>query len=116
MEVPVFQVDVESEQAVRDMPPDFTSLKRITGRGLMVTSLASSDEFDFVSRFFAPSVGITEDPVHCCLGPYWSTRLGKTEMLAYQASARGGVVGVRLAEDRIHLSGQAVTVLCGETV
>jgi len=113
-----YLVEVESEQVVRDMDPDFTTLKQIADHGVMVTSLALSDEYDFVSRFFAPSVGINEDPVtgsaHCSLGPYWGARLGKTGMLAYQASARGGVVGVRLAGARVHLSGQAVTVLRGE--
>jgi PhzF family phenazine biosynthesis protein len=115
-----YLVEVESEQDVRDIAPDFTALKNITDHGLMITSLASSGEYDFVSRFFAPGVGINEDPVtgsaHCCLGPYWGSKLGKTEMMAYQASARGGVVGVRLAGDRIHLSGQSVTVLRGEIV
>jgi predicted PhzF superfamily epimerase YddE/YHI9 len=71
-----------------------------------------------VSRFFAPAAGIDEDPVtgsaHCCLGDYWGTRLGKTELVAYQASARGGVVKVRLANDRALLSGSAVTVARGE--
>ena len=73
---------------------------------------------DFVSRYFAPGAGIDEDPVtgsaHCCLGPYWSEQLGKTEMTAYQASARGGVVRVRMAGDRVLLGGQAVTVMTGE--
>jgi len=87
-------------------------------RGVMVTSLAASTEFDFVSRFFAPASGIDEDPVtgssHCCLGLFWSKRLGKTELLAYQASARGGTVRVRIAGDRVVLGGRAVTVLRGE--
>jgi predicted PhzF superfamily epimerase YddE/YHI9 len=68
-----------------------------------------------VSRFFGPAVGIDEDPVtgsaHCCLGPYWSKRLGKTEMTAYQASRRGGVVGVAVMGDRVRLRGRAVTVM-----
>jgi predicted PhzF superfamily epimerase YddE/YHI9 len=84
----------------------------------MVTAAASSAGFDFVSRFFAPAVGVDEDPVtgsaHCCLGPYWGARLGKTEMKAYQASARGGIVRVRLAGDRVLLGGHAVTILRGE--
>jgi len=87
---------------------------------VIVTSRASTPGFDFVSRFFAPGSGITEDPVtgssHCALGPYWATRLGKTELVAYQASPRGGVVRVRLAGDRVKLGGQAVTVLRGELV
>jgi predicted PhzF superfamily epimerase YddE/YHI9 len=83
-----------------------------------VTSRSESPQFDFVSRFFAPASGINEDPVtgsaHCCLGPLWGERLGKTEMTAFQASARGGVIRVRVAGDRVHLSGQAVTVMRGE--
>ena len=71
-----------------------------------------------MSRFFAPAVGINEDPVtgsaHCCLGPYWADRLGKTQLLAYQASTRGGTVRVRSGGERVVLGGQAVTVLCGE--
>jgi predicted PhzF superfamily epimerase YddE/YHI9 len=86
----------------------------------MVTSASASLAYDFVSRFFAPGAGIDEDPVtgsaHCCLGPYWSKRLGKEEMVAYQASERGGVVRVRVAGDRVYLGGRAVTVLRGELV
>ena len=86
----------------------------------MVTSRAATPGFDFVSRFFGPAVGIDEDPVtgsaHCCLGPYWSKRLRKTELVAYQASARGGVVGVSVRGDRVRLSGRAVTVLVADLV
>ena len=87
-------------------------------RGVIVTARPSSTEFDFVSRFFAPAAGVDEDPVtgsaHCALGPYWAERLGKSEFTAYQASARGGVVRVRLSGDRVILGGQAVTVMRGE--
>jgi PhzF family phenazine biosynthesis protein len=113
-------VEVGSEDTVRGLRPDFTRLKALPVRGIMVTSRASTPGFDFVSRFFGPAVGIDEDPVtgsaHCCLGPYWSKRLGKTEMLAYQASARGGVVGVTVMGDRVRLRGKAVTVLVAELV
>jgi predicted PhzF superfamily epimerase YddE/YHI9 len=85
---------------------------------VIVTGAGTSSGYDFVSRFFAPGAGIDEDPVtgsaHCCLGPYWSKRLGKDEFVAYQASERGGVVGVRVAGDRVYLRGRAVTVLRGE--
>jgi PhzF family phenazine biosynthesis protein len=115
-----FLVEVESEAVVRNLKPDIAALKALSVRGVMVTSVASSGAFDFVSRFFAPGAGIDEDPVtgsaHCCLGPFWSQRLGKDEMLAYQASARGGVVRVRVAGERVHLGGQAVTVLRGELI
>ncbi|MCX5752091.1 MAG: PhzF family phenazine biosynthesis protein [Candidatus Krumholzibacteria bacterium] len=113
-----YLVEVESQEIVRDCAPDIASLKKIRARGVIVTAAASSAGFDFVSRFFAPAVGVDEDPVtgsaHCCLGPYWGAKLGKTEMKAYQASARGGVVRVRLAEDRVFLGGHAVTILRGE--
>jgi PhzF family phenazine biosynthesis protein len=112
-----YLVELESEQAVRELQPDIGLLRRLPARGVIVTSRGSG-EYDFVSRFFAPAVGVDEDPVtgsaHCCLGPFWSARLGKQEMLAYQASARGGVVRVRVEGDRVLLGGQAVTVLRGE--
>lgn len=115
-----FLVEVGSEDAVLEARPDFGLLKTLPVRGVMVTSVADAGEYDFVSRFFAPAVGIDEDPVtgsaHCCLGPYWSRRLAKTEFLAYQASKRGGVVKVRLEGDRVLLGGQAVTVMRGELV
>ena len=85
---------------------------------LSPTTRSSQPEFDFVSRFFAPGAGIDEDAAtgssHCCLGPYWSERLGKREFTACQASTRGGVVRVRLEGDRVRLGGQAVTVLRGK--
>jgi PhzF family phenazine biosynthesis protein len=112
--------EVASEDIVRSLKPDFARLKALPARGLMVTSRASTPGFDFVSRFFGPAVGIDEDPVtgsaHCCLGPYWSKRLHKTELVAYQASARGGVVGVSVRGDRVRLSGRAVTVLVADLV
>jgi PhzF family phenazine biosynthesis protein len=113
-------VVVESEQAVRSVQPDFARLKDIPVRGVIVTSQSDDPQFDFVSRYFAPTAGINEDPVtgsaHCCLGPFWGERLGKMEMRAFQVSARGGVVRVRVNGDRVHLGGQAVTVMRGELV
>jgi PhzF family phenazine biosynthesis protein len=113
-------VEVDSEQTVRGLEPDFTLLKRARARGVIVTARSEGGEFDFVSRFFAPTAGVDEDPVtgsaHCVLGPYWAKRLGKTEFVAYQASARGGVVKVRLVGNRVKLGGQAVTVLRGELI
>jgi PhzF family phenazine biosynthesis protein len=109
---------VESERVVRALTPDFARLREMQMRGVMITSTSDDPRFDFVSRYFAPGAGIDEDPVtgsaHCCLGPFWSERLGKSEMTAYQASARGGVVRVRLNGDRVILGGQAVTVWRGE--
>lgn len=113
-----YLIEVESENEVRNLNPDFAVLKDLGVRGVMVTSRSASPGLDFVSRFFAPGAGINEDPVtgsaHCCLGPYWSQRLGKDDFMAYQASARGGTVRVRVAGDRVYLGGQAVTVFTGE--
>jgi PhzF family phenazine biosynthesis protein len=112
-----FLVELESEEELRGMKPDFAMLGNIEVRGVIVTSRSASPVYDFVSRFFAPRAGIDEDPVtgsaHCCLGPYWQKQLGKSEMTAYQASARGGVVRVRIVGDRVMLGGQAVTVMKG---
>ncbi len=113
-----YLVEVESEAVVRAVAPDFGVLRRAPVRGVIVTSRSASPEFDFISRFFAPAAGVDEDPVtgsaHCCLAPYWSAKLGKRDLVGYQASARGGVVRVRLAGDRVILGGQAVTVLRGD--
>jgi PhzF family phenazine biosynthesis protein len=115
-----YLVEVATEETLRTLQPNFTLLATVPCRGVMVTSRAAAPEYDFVSRFFAPNVGINEDPVtgsaHCCLGPFWQTRLDKDSLVAYQASPRGGVVRVRPAGERVHLGGQAVTVLRGELV
>jgi PhzF family phenazine biosynthesis protein len=113
-----YLVELESEVAVRALHPDFAKLRVLNARGIIVTSRSDSPDYDFVSRFFAPGAGIDEDPVtgsaHCCLGPYWQRRLHKTEFVAYQASARGGIVRVRLNGERVVLGGKAITVLRGE--
>jgi PhzF family phenazine biosynthesis protein len=115
-----YLVEVDAETTVRELRPDHAQLRRLPVRGVMVTALSASPAYDFVSRFFAPGSGIDEDPVtgsaHCALGPFWSARLGQRELTGYQASARGGVVKVRVAGDRVGLAGQAVTVLRGELV
>ena len=112
-----YLVELGSEEKVRQLAPDMTALKRHQVRGVIVTA-PGSGEFDFVSRFFAPGAGVDEDPVtgsaHTALGPYWAERLGKQAMTGYQASARGGVVRVTMAGDRVLLGGQAVTVMTGE--
>ncbi|GHO47936.1 PhzF family phenazine biosynthesis protein [Ktedonospora formicarum] len=112
-------VELESEEAVRGIQPDFQRLATVPARGVIVTAPAtnSDSEYNFVSRFFCPSVGINEDPVtgsaHCVLSPFWSKRLGREQLTGYQASARGGIVRVRHDGDRVLLGGQAVTVLSG---
>ena len=113
-----YLVEINSEATLRRMDPDFTLLSTMQMRGVIVTSPSASKEYDFVSRFFAPHVGVNEDPVtgsaHCCLAPHWADRLGRNELLGYQASSRGGFVRVRVDKDRVHLGGQAVTVLRGK--
>jgi PhzF family phenazine biosynthesis protein len=113
-----YLVEVDSEEIVRELTPDISLLAALPVRGVIVTSKSSTSEYDFISRFFAPAVGVPEDPVtgsaHCCLAPFWSSRLEKMEMTGYQASARGGIVKVRLEGERVILSGQAVTVLVGD--
>ncbi len=115
--------EMKSEQAVRDLAPDFANLALLPGgRGMIVTARAEAPAeecgYDFVSRWFGPALGIDEDPVtgsaHCQLAPYWGTRLGKREMTGYQASQRGGIVRVAVDGDRVKLRGQAVTILRGE--
>lgn len=119
-------VEVESEGIVRSIQPDFRRLAAVLppARAAIVTARAAAGaaggtgEYHFVSRCFAPAIGIDEDPVtgsaHCALGPYWAAKLGITELTAYQASSRGGRLRVRVAGDRVHLAGQAVSLLRGE--
>ncbi|QQE65991.1 isomerase [Leptolyngbya sp. BL0902] len=112
-----YLVEVATAEVVRQLQPDVAALQALPVPGVIVTSLGEPP-YDFVSRFFAPNLGIPEDPVtgsaHCSLSPYWRDRLGQTRFLAYQASDRGGVVKVQDDSDRVRLSGQAVTVLRGE--
>ena len=107
-----------SEAAVRSLRPEMNLLARVNVRGVIVTAPADDERYDFVSRFFAPHYGIAEDPVtgsaHCCLGPFWQRQLGKATLIGYQASARGGVVHVEVAGDRVLLGGHAITVMRGE--
>jgi predicted PhzF superfamily epimerase YddE/YHI9 len=112
-------VELSSEDEVRALDPDLARLKAVEARGVIVTARADGGGgYDFVSRFFAPRVGVNEDPVtgsaHCVLSPYWSAKLGRGELVGYQASRRGGTVRVRAAGDRVHLSGRAFTVLRGQ--
>jgi len=113
-----YVVEVESEEVLRGITPDFKALQSLPGWGTIVTTRATTmPGYDFVSRFFAPEKGVQEDPVtgsaHCALGPYWMEKLGKSEFTAYQASERGGTVGVKVVGDRVFLTGKAVTVLSG---
>lgn len=112
-----FLVEVEDARVVRELAPDHATLSRLPVRGVIVTSRCD-DGFDFVSRFFAPGVGVTEDPVtgsaHCSLAPYWAERFGRSSLRGWQASPRGGEVGVRVVGDRVELLGKAITTWRGE--
>jgi PhzF family phenazine biosynthesis protein len=113
-------VELDSEATVRALTPDMSLLKTVRTRGTIVTSRASTDGFDYVCRFFAPGGGVDEDPVtgsaQSALGPYWQSKLGKDELLGYQASARGGIVRVRPRGDRVRIAGKAVTTMVGELI
>jgi predicted PhzF superfamily epimerase YddE/YHI9 len=110
-------VELESEEAVRELQPNLDRLASIDVRGLIVTARGSG-EYDCVSRFFAPRMGLPEDYVtgsaHCALGPYWAKKLGKDRLLAHQASSRGGVLRLQVQGDRVLIGGQAVTIWRGE--
>jgi PhzF family phenazine biosynthesis protein len=103
---------------VRTLVPDMIRIAELPTRGVIVTAPADDGKHDFVSRFFAPALGVPEDPVtgsaHCVLAPYWADRLCRTRLLGYQASARGGTVRVEHAGTRVRLAGHAVTVFTAE--
>jgi PhzF family phenazine biosynthesis protein len=112
-----YLLEADSPATVRALRPDFARLRQVEAHGVIVTAPSDDPAFDFVSRFFAPTAGIDEDPVtgaaHCVLGPYWAQRLGRSTLTGYQASARGGVVRVEVAGERVLLIGRAVTVWRG---
>ena len=107
-----------SEKEIISLSPDFSALRQHTGRGLIVTSRSDKAGVDFVSRYFAPWIGIDEDPVtgsaHTILGPYWSKKLAKNYLTAHQVSERGGVLHLRVSGDRVYIGGQAITIFKGE--
>lgn len=114
-----FMLVLDIEEKVRKIIPDFSQLAKVDTRGVIVTAPAEDENIDFVSRFFAPAVGINEDPVtgsaHTMLTPYWAKKLGKNELMARQISARGGELKCKLMDnDRVEISGQACTYMVGE--
>jgi PhzF family phenazine biosynthesis protein len=113
-------VELDGEKLIRNLKPDVAAIRELDARGVIVTAPAIGDRFDFVSRFFAPRVGVDEDPVtgsaHCALAPFWSRRLQRDALVGYQVSSRSGIVRTRLAGDRVFLAGQAVTVMRGYIV
>jgi len=118
-----YLVEILSESALAGLQPDFAEMKKLPVQGVIATAPADGEDYDFVSRYFGPAVGIDEDPVtgsaHASLAPYWQEKLNKIEMTARQISARGGVIRVKYnnsnePSDRVFISGQAVTVMKGE--
>jgi PhzF family phenazine biosynthesis protein len=109
---------VADAAVVRRLCPDFATLAGISTRGIIVTALGDSCDHDVVSRFFAPAAGINEDPVtgsaHCALAPYWVPQFGRSTLFGYQASSRGGLIRMELRNDRVRLTGKAVTIARGE--
>lgn len=115
-----YLVQLKSAAEVRSIQVDFRRLSKVGARGAIVTAVSDDPQFDFISRFFAPAVGIDEDPVtgsaHCVLAPFWQSKLGKNNLSAYQASPRGGSLQIRVNPQRTTLIGRAVTVLRGEMI
>ncbi len=113
-----YLIEVENAALLRQLQPNFSLLSKLPVRGVIVSSRSDEAPYDFVSRFFAPAVGVPEDPVtgsaHCCLCPFWAEQLGKKSLIGYQASQRGGIVKVTLQGERVLLTGQAVTVMKAE--
>ena len=113
-------IELPSAADVCDLDPDIEALAGIRARGIIVTAIADMPDYDFVSRFFAPSVGVPEDPVtgsaHCSLAPYWAGKLSRDRLAGFQCSPRGGVVRVALSGDRVILCGDATPVLSGQFI
>lgn len=116
----LYLIEVQDEEIVKELNPKFELLENSDAKVIIITSISDSENYDFVSRFFAPGVGINEDPVtgsaHCSLAPYWGKKLGKNELIGFQASARTGIVGCIWIGDRVILRGKAVTIFKGELV
>jgi predicted PhzF superfamily epimerase YddE/YHI9 len=110
-------VEVAGERELRGIVPNLGEIGKLDARGLIVTCRGAGTAYDFLSRFFAPQSGIAEDPVtgsaHCCLGPFWASRLNRRELVGFQASPRGGAVRVTVNGARVTLGGHAVTVYSG---
>lgn len=113
-----YLVELDDSSDVERLSPDLAKIEGLPTRGMIVTAASSRDDCDFVSRYFAPRAGVPEDHVtgsaHCTLGPFWCDRFGKPNLLGYQASRRGGYVGVTVRGDRVTLSGKAQTTMAGE--
>ena len=114
----LYLFEIQNENLVKNLNPDFELIKKTDAIDIIVTSISDSKEYDFVSRFFAPGVGIKEDPVtgsaHCSLAPYWGRKLNKNELIGFQMSERTGIVGCVWLNDRVTLKGKAITIFRGE--
>lgn len=114
----LYLIEVQNEEIIKNLNPNFELLEKSDAKVVIVTSISNSRDYDFVSRFFAPGVGIKEDPVtgsaHCTLAPYWGKKLGKNELIGFQASARTGIVGCIWNGERVVLRGKALTIFRGE--
>jgi PhzF family phenazine biosynthesis protein len=112
-------IELEDEHAVHTAIPNLEGLKKLDGSGLIITA-NSTKEYDFVSRYFAPKIGVNEDFVtgsaHCALASYWGKELNKDEFFAYQDSARGGEIKLNLKEDDVELIGEAITIVKGNLI
>jgi PhzF family phenazine biosynthesis protein len=113
-----FLFEAPDEATIRKNTPDIAAIEKLPMPEVIITARSQNPEFDFISRFFAPQLGIPEDPVtgsaHCLLAPFWAEKLGKTEFNAYQASARGGTLHIRLEGERVKIRGSAVIIFKGE--
>lgn len=113
-----YLAELQNADAVRSLQPDLSLLAQLKNYGLIITARSDKPEYDFISRYFVPSLGINEDPVtgsaHCSLAVYWHQKLGKNNFTAYQASKRGGVLELVLDGDRVRITGSAVTVIISE--
>jgi PhzF family phenazine biosynthesis protein len=109
---------ISEEKILRQLKPDFSAMKKSEFGDLMVTALSSDNRYDFCLRFFAPALGIDEDPVtgsaHCALVPFWNMKTGKTDFNSHQVSKREGILKVSLKGDRVEISGQAKTIFRAE--
>jgi len=114
----ILVAEITDSSDVETFEPDFKKIASLEETDLIITAQTSGGKYDFISRFFSPDTGIPEDPVtglgHCFLTPYWAAKLNKDQLIAYQASARGGTVWCRLGKDRVYLGGKAVTLFSGE--
>jgi PhzF family phenazine biosynthesis protein len=113
-----FVFEAADEGLIREAKPDFPVLKTLPMPEVIITAKSDGTEFDFISRFYAPQLGINEDPAtgsaHCLLAPYWAQKTGKREFCAYQASKRGGTLHLRLDGERVRITGEAVIIFTAE--